>query len=206
MATLAHCACCFESLSASLESRRPLSLSRVEALWDKYYAAPEIDEDGRIDSEEASLQVQDEDGDMEMEDRSADLGQVRPAAINRLLAPSPASASSTPSTRSTASSRAEASSTSSKSSSRTSIFSFGRRSDKSANLSGGNSSSGSHPLFVTWNTISRSGNKSLRGCIGTFEAQDLDQGLAGYALTSYVILRCVWANFANDRIATLQCL
>lgn len=184
MATLAHCAYCFESLSASLESRRSLSLSKVDALWDKYYSTPEVDEDGRIDSEEASLQAQDEDGDLEMEDSPADSGTARPAAISRLLAPSPASASSTPSTRSTTS-RAEASSSSSKSSSRTSIFSFGRRSNKSANLFGSDtSSSGSHPLFVTWNTISRGGNKSLRGCIGTFEAQDLDQGLASYALTS----------------------
>ncbi|KAH7349604.1 AMMECR1 domain-containing protein [Plectosphaerella cucumerina] len=41
------------------------------------------------------------------------------------------------------------------------------------------------PLFVTWNTISsRSGSRSLRGCIGTFEAQELDTGLSEYALTS----------------------
>lgn len=41
------------------------------------------------------------------------------------------------------------------------------------------------PLFVTWNTVSRrSGSRSLRGCIGTFEAQELDTGLSEYALTS----------------------
>ena len=41
------------------------------------------------------------------------------------------------------------------------------------------------PLFVTWNTVSaRSGNTSLRGCIGTFEAQELDEGLSSYALIS----------------------
>ncbi|KAK2057990.1 hypothetical protein LY76DRAFT_593661 [Colletotrichum caudatum] len=41
------------------------------------------------------------------------------------------------------------------------------------------------PLFVTWNTVSpRSGHRSLRGCIGTFEAQDLEDGLSSYALTS----------------------
>ncbi|KAM0285459.1 hypothetical protein ACHAQH_001408 [Verticillium albo-atrum] len=41
------------------------------------------------------------------------------------------------------------------------------------------------PLFVTWNTISaKSGERSLRGCIGTFAAQDLDSGLSEYALTS----------------------
>jgi AMME syndrome candidate gene 1 protein len=39
------------------------------------------------------------------------------------------------------------------------------------------------PLFVTWNTI-QSGHRSLRGCIGTFESQKLETGLASYALTS----------------------
>ncbi|KAJ1324225.1 hypothetical protein MN608_10285 [Microdochium nivale] len=43
------------------------------------------------------------------------------------------------------------------------------------------------PLFVTWNTVSpRSGNTSLRGCIGTFESQDLDEGLSSYAIISAV--------------------
>ncbi|KAI0377237.1 AMMECR1 domain-containing protein [Hypomontagnella monticulosa] len=43
------------------------------------------------------------------------------------------------------------------------------------------------PLFVTWNTVSpRSGNTSLRGCIGTFEAQELDEGLSSYAITSAI--------------------
>ncbi|KAJ2984887.1 hypothetical protein NUW58_g5824 [Xylaria curta] len=41
------------------------------------------------------------------------------------------------------------------------------------------------PLFVTWNTVSRtSGRTSLRGCIGTFESQELGGGLSSYALTS----------------------
>jgi hypothetical protein len=42
-----------------------------------------------------------------------------------------------------------------------------------------------YPLFVTWNTLSN-GHKSLRGCIGTFDAQELAEGLRAYALTSYV--------------------
>ncbi|KAF5677951.1 hypothetical protein FHETE_1471 [Fusarium heterosporum] len=42
---------------------------------------------------------------------------------------------------------------------------------------------GSAPLFVTWNTMD-DGEPSLRGCIGTFEALDLDQGVAEYALIS----------------------
>ncbi|KAI4843166.1 hypothetical protein E4T44_06890 [Aureobasidium sp. EXF-8845] len=47
------------------------------------------------------------------------------------------------------------------------------------------SPSDSYPLFVTWNTVSpRSGQKSLRGCIGTFAPLPLEKGLADYALTS----------------------
>lgn len=44
------------------------------------------------------------------------------------------------------------------------------------------------PLFVTWNTLSRRGLKTLRGCIGTFEPLALEEGLRSYALTSYVPL------------------
>ncbi|KAL2107651.1 hypothetical protein VUR80DRAFT_4960 [Thermomyces stellatus] len=40
------------------------------------------------------------------------------------------------------------------------------------------------PLFVTWNVIGRDGHRSLRGCIGTFEDQELEEGIASYALTS----------------------
>ncbi|KAG4305805.1 hypothetical protein PORY_000715 [Pneumocystis oryctolagi] len=40
------------------------------------------------------------------------------------------------------------------------------------------------PLFVTWNIISSSGHKSLRGCIGTFKPLPLKHGLHSYALTS----------------------
>ncbi|KAF3923481.1 hypothetical protein ABW21_db0208334 [Orbilia brochopaga] len=39
------------------------------------------------------------------------------------------------------------------------------------------------PLFVTWNLLKSKG-KQLRGCIGTFEPQKLEEGLASYALTS----------------------
>jgi uncharacterized protein (TIGR00296 family) len=42
------------------------------------------------------------------------------------------------------------------------------------------------PLFVTWNTKSARRGYSLRGCIGTFEPQELDEGLASYAITSAI--------------------
>ncbi|KAL2076189.1 hypothetical protein VTL71DRAFT_1132 [Oculimacula yallundae] len=41
------------------------------------------------------------------------------------------------------------------------------------------------PLFVTWNTVSPgSSYRSLRGCIGTFESQELESGLESYTLIS----------------------
>ena len=46
---------------------------------------------------------------------------------------------------------------------------------------------GPSPLFVTWNTdadADEPGEYNLRGCIGTFEAQPLERGLATYALTA----------------------
>lgn len=46
------------------------------------------------------------------------------------------------------------------------------------------SSLGPSPMFITWNTISSSGNKRLRGCIGTFAEQEVEYGLKTYALIS----------------------
>ena len=40
------------------------------------------------------------------------------------------------------------------------------------------------PLFITWNTRRNPSRKELRGCIGTFQAQPLDNGLKTYALTA----------------------
>jgi len=45
----------------------------------------------------------------------------------------------------------------------------------------------STPLFVTWNTLEDEDDEddtSLRGCIGTFEPQRLDEGLQEYAIIS----------------------
>lgn len=163
MATPAHCAYCFESLVASLEKRSPLPLHQVELLWEKYSAEPTTTTelaDGEDDAEPAATDT-----------------SYKPAAISRLLAPSPSttssssvqSASSTPGV-------SEASSATSKNSSRSSLFSKPRKSEE-------------HPLFVTWNTLGRNGDRRLRGCIGTFQAQELDEGLKSYALTSYAIKR-----------------
>lgn len=155
MATQAHCAYCFESLAASLEKRPQLSLREVEALWSKYTEEPTTTDPLEVPTDGDSLSP----------------AGAKPAAISRLLAPSPAtgstsslqSASSTPSGISAASSA-------------TSIV----------------SSVEDSPLFVTWNTVSKSGDRRLRGCIGTFEAQELDEGLKSYALISYVTVKTIF--------------
>ncbi|KAJ9647185.1 hypothetical protein H2199_002172 [Coniosporium tulheliwenetii] len=183
MATLAHCAYCFEILSASIEKRQPLHLKQVEELWDKYNAPSDEDEAEHHDDDD-----DDEDEDEDMEEVPAPeqrtTTSLRPAAISRLLAPSPrsSSSSSVPSTASSVSVNGTSSSAAtSKSSSRSSFFStLGRRSKPTESPS----SYADYPLFVTWNTVSRSGHKLLRGCIGTFEGQKLDDGLRSYALTS----------------------
>lgn len=98
---------------------------------------------------------------------------AKPAAISRLLSPSSGSSSSATSTPS---------GTSSTSSAGTSVTSLGTALQKEE------STQEDHPLFVTWNTLSRSGEKRLRGCIGTFEPLDLEEGLGSYALTRYLLI------------------
>lgn len=176
MATQAHCAYCFETLAGKLERRTPLTLRQVEQLWKQYHADPSALDPGAPD-----------DDDVEGMDESvpppAATGSdsYRPAAISRLAAPSPASrsSSSVQSTVSTPSGLSDASSAASKTSSRSSIFSLSNRlhHEERKRREGGS------PLFVTWNVLSK-GEKRLRGCIGTFEAQELEEGLRSYALTS----------------------
>lgn len=177
MATQAHCAYCFEILSSSLEKRSPLTLRQVEQLWKQYTADPnETDEDHAGVTESTDV--------TDSTSPDASSAPHRPAAVSRLLAPSPSTASSSSvqsTTSSTPSAVSEASSSTGKSSSGSSVLSsLGKRlrgAEKERDEDGS-------PLFVTWNTIQRSGEKRLRGCIGTFQAQELDDGLRSYALTS----------------------
>lgn len=182
MATQAHCAFAFETLAAHFEHRQALSLAQVEELWDQHHASSKI---GIEDEENRDSEEDGDDHDGDMTDADAEAPTARPAAISRLLNRDPSAASSSsslPSTKSNSSSTRSnkdrsgtdtpASSTSSRS--RSSLLSFARR---------GRDQADQYPLFVTWNTVSRSGYKSLRGCIGTFEAQELEYGLRSYALT-----------------------
>lgn len=40
------------------------------------------------------------------------------------------------------------------------------------------------PLFVTYNTLRKDGEKRLRGCIGTFSAGPLEEALKRYAIVA----------------------
>ncbi|PNS21251.1 hypothetical protein CAC42_1030 [Sphaceloma murrayae] len=150
MATQVHCAYCFEVLSATFDRRTPLTLAQVEELWEEYQAIISADDTPMIED------------------------SAKPAAISRLLNPSPSSSSSKSSSSSLTTLRSSASSTPATPSSKSSSISSFLRPAKEP----------SHPLFVTWNTVSKSGHKSLRGCIGTFEPLPLSNGLKSYALTS----------------------
>lgn len=169
MATPAHCVYCFDTLAASLDDRRALTLRQVEDLWAQYRAAQlgDLEDEDNVLVEEAS----------DPEDEPIRSLRPRPR-LNQLAVPSPqsgSSSSSTPSSMSTSSSRTGASTlASSNNSSSSSFFSFARRQNTRLE----------RPLFVTWSTMGRSGSKSLRGCIGTFEPQELESGLQNYALTS----------------------
>lgn len=197
MATLAHCLFCFDVLAASLEKRDHLSLRQVEDLWTRYQSQDELgkpfqeesgdqdleDEDASMSGSDAGLEeLSTEEDEHPAEEPAAQPSTLRLPTISRLQAPSPASAStsSTPSSVSASSSRLGLGDTSSKTSSNTSIFSFGRRSQQPSPAL----REEQYPLFVTWNTISAQGHKSLRGCIGTFEPQELSTGLSNYALTA----------------------
>ncbi|KAK4981375.1 hypothetical protein LTR66_010046 [Elasticomyces elasticus] len=188
MATKAHCAFAFEALCATFDHREPLGLALVEELWEEYHG--QSVKDGTATDGGGATRGEDDteltngglDGESESEPAA------RPAAVSRLQNPSRSSSStsvpstlsavsslSTPSTQSTGTSTPA----SSKSSSRSSLLSFNKRAKQAETPS-----AKKYPLFVTWNTVSRTGRLSLRGCIGTFDAQELEHGLRSYALTS----------------------
>jgi uncharacterized protein (TIGR00296 family) len=186
MATQAHCAYCFESLVASLEKRPSLTLAQVEHLWAKYNSEPtttsELEDETEAEQAEQAAQAD---------------GSHRPPAISRILASPPSSASS--------SSLQSANSTPSGPNSET-PSSLTSQSSSSTNLVDGEreGETEEHPLFVTWNTVSRSGDKRLRGCIGTFEAQPLTTGISSYALTA-AFDDTRFSPISSRELPTLEC-
>lgn len=194
MATPAQCYFCFECLSASFEDREPAPLASVEALWEQHLqtkklssleahavvgAAPIRDaEDQDEPGPSGSVNGDEQDGNTKLSSQTSSRPKgLQIPSINRLQSQTssdPSSAVTTPSCNSHTSSLSGS----------TAVTTPSSLSDPlgSRQLA----PRPKFPLFVTWNTLSRSGHKSLRGCIGTFEAQDLEAGLKSFSLTSYV--------------------
>ena len=190
MASPAQCYYCFEFLSASFEGRDPISLAALEELWDQHEQVKELaalqdkEELNSLREEEDQCQqiVEDEGTDAEKSDGPSATNTQGPQdikipSISRTKSqssPDSSSASTTPSIQSSNSSHTALSHS-------TTVTIPGTKPPPRQR----SSNDQQYPLFVTWNTLSKNGHKSLRGCIGTFEAQELSAGLKSYALTSY---------------------
>ena len=189
MASPAHCFYCFESLEASFERRDPPKLETIVDLYERYIQ-PEIPE--------SAVATEEPEQDEEARGRTAQDGHEIDAMVDGHQATSVIAGPSHLRPNNPSISRLQKSSSSSRSSSASSPSTVSAHSSQS-HLTGSTSVASmsvrpsyasrlsvteSYPLFVTWNTISRSGHKSLRGCIGTFEGLPLEHGLQTYALTS----------------------
>ncbi|KAI9745988.1 MAG: hypothetical protein M1818_000669 [Claussenomyces sp. TS43310] len=179
MASVEHCLFCFETLVADLEGRSAMSLPQVVDSWTQY---PKGLEDG---------EEMDDEGQADNADEGADAlvsSSKRPKldlTIQRLAVPrTDRAGASTPSTTSTASSASTnvpspstAATTPASSTPSFVPIGIGRHtSQRSASIT-------ESPLFITWTKASSStGHYNLRGCIGTFEALSLAEGLSQYAL------------------------
>lgn len=161
MATVEHCLCCFESLSASLENRDPLSLDDVQKSYAAYLAS-------HAASSSASA--------------SADGPSKKIPALRRLANASGSSSSSSLGSGSSSSTSlsdntaATSIASSSPSTNSVAVAAAERVTDPEAE----------YPLFVTWDKLHpSSGEYHLRGCIGTFSSDTpLSTTLAEYALIS----------------------
>lgn len=196
MATPAQCYYCFECLSASFEDREPASLAAVEALWEQHQqtkklsslgvhavvgAAP-VRDAGDQDEPGPSGSVNDleDDGDANLSSQMSSRPKgLQIPTVTRLQSQTSSDSSSAATTPSCNSHTSSLSGTTAVTTPTPSPLSDTLGSRQQAPRQ-------KFPLFVTWNTVSRNGNKSLRGCIGTFEAQDLEAGLKSFSLTSYV--------------------
>lgn len=204
MASPAHCIYCFECLAASYKRHEPIDLAAVEELWERYEQSKKLaslqDIDNTVsqrDSADLGQEVvveEDDDDDADegrdttqrgsMKSKSSRPHSIKLPSVSRLqsqLSSDSSSVSTTPSVMSSNSSRSILSS----STAATTPISESTQPEM-AEMRQQRPKSQHYPLFVTWNTLSKNGHKSLRGCIGTFDAQELAEGLRSYALTSYV--------------------
>ncbi|KAI9894160.1 MAG: hypothetical protein M1814_004014 [Vezdaea aestivalis] len=199
MATKAHCVYAFDTLHNSLVSERAgLTLAETQVLWDRYtretstafskqdltaQTAPpaETGPENEDDDAAASAQLSAEALRASQIEASGPGGRAGSASLAVPL-PASRSMSSTPSS--------DASRSRSKGRLASLFSSTSHASSSSSSVSEGEVGGiRKSPLFVTWNVV-REGRrgaeneKMLRGCIGTFEALELEDGLKSYALTA----------------------
>ncbi|EEA20784.1 hypothetical protein TMatcc_000774 [Talaromyces marneffei ATCC 18224] len=168
MASPAQCFYCFETLAASYKDEEPPSLAAIESSYWNYIQSKQL-----ATVEDRALAEEDEDEGVEgLDDNTSRLKTIKLPSITRLRQDTSSDSSST-TTLSATSSRSILSNS-------TNVTTPGE--DTSSQPP--SSAEEAYPLFVTWNLISRHGHKSLRGCIGTFEAQKLSYGLKEYSLIS----------------------
>lgn len=189
MATVEHCLFCFESLAAELEGREPLELGDLQKSYAEYTKAQlaSQEEDDDDDDDDGDDEGEEEEGEGEGEAEASQKNN-KPAALRKKIPALRRLVGSGPSDNSLASS----SGANSGSSSSTSLLSANTSATSiSTTTAGGGGGSGpqpvtdpsaEYPLFVTWNKDDGDGEYSLRGCIGTFEAQPLADGLSSYAV------------------------
>jgi len=174
MASPAHSFYCFEVLAASYKQREYPDLASVVSLYEKWQKELSgEDESESVSQSESVARTTDE---IE-EQHNRDSGHLRLPSISGLRDLTPSSAASSSTSTSTPSSM-------SVNSSNTHLTGTTSISSIAPTYASRLSVTDSYPMFVTWSTLSRSGHKSLRGCIGTFEALPLEKGLESYALTS----------------------
>lgn len=200
MASPAQCYYCFECLSASFEGREPVSLTALEEFWEQHEQIKKLrtiqDSDELVslgENDHLNQQFVDNDTNradingIDAENKSTGSSATKTLDTHTLKLPNISRLKSQPSSDSSSSST-----TPSIQSNNSSHTALSNSTNVTTPVSHSSQSTQKtlkdrqYPLFVTWNTVSKNGHKSLRGCIGTFEAQELSAGLKSYALTSYV--------------------
>ncbi|KAH9223082.1 AMMECR1 domain-containing protein [Leptodontidium sp. 2 PMI_412] len=187
MASVEHCIYCFEILYANLENKVPISLPRIQDTWPSYPKGLDDDLDASSPEPDPNLKEPIPDPPMSEDIAELEAAAEQKASSSRLRLPvlqrlgrsnnSSPSSSSTPSSASTSSLAPSTTATTPEPFSPVGLDPR-RTSQRRVSIT-------RSPLFVTWNTVSpTTANRSLRGCIGTFETQDLESGLESYTLIS----------------------
>lgn len=174
MASLAHCYYCFEVLVTKLKYDAEFASGEPEYIKLRSVLDLYVERQKELEAEIEETRAVVHTADQVEEQYNVASGQLQLPSISRLRDPAPSSGASSTSTPSTMSVN----------SSHTQLTNATSISDTTSRDESRSPTSKEYPLFVTWNILSRSGNKSLRGCIGTFEALPLEEGLKIYANTS----------------------